>query len=58
VQLIEGLIDQTSAWSVTASTLIASDEEQAGTAPLEEEPPLPQPAPRGNGRNQMVEDLL
>jgi hypothetical protein len=60
VQLIEGLIDQTNAWSVTASTLIASDEEQAGVAPLEEEPPppLPQPTPRGNGRRQAVEDLL
>jgi hypothetical protein len=56
VPLIEGLIEPTIAWSVTTSTLIASDEEQAAGAPVEEEPP--QPAPPGNGRRQMVEDLL
>jgi hypothetical protein len=63
VQLIEGLIDQTIAWSETTSALIAAGEDQSGGAQLEEEPPPPpppvaQPAPRGNGRRQAVEDLL
>jgi hypothetical protein len=66
VPLIEGLMDQTIAWSVTTSTLIAAGEEQAtGTQVEEEAPPTPpqpasrtQPAPRGDARRQMVEDLL
>jgi hypothetical protein len=63
VQLVEGLIDQTIAWSETTSTLIAAGEDQSGGAQFEEEPPPPPPAPpavapRGNGRRQAVEDLL
>jgi len=57
VALIEGMIEQTIAWSVTTSALIASEEEQTSGGPIEEEPPLAQ-APRGNGSRQMVEDLL
>jgi hypothetical protein len=57
VALIEGMIEQTIAWSVTTSALIASEEEQVGGGPIEEEPPLAQ-APRGTGSRQMVEDLL
>jgi len=63
--LIEGLLDQTIAWSVTASKLIGSGEEQPN-APIEEEPPVSAPAARdtpaprgnGNGRRQMEESLL
>jgi hypothetical protein len=62
VQLIEGLIEPTIAWAETTSTLIAAGEDQAGGVQLDEEPPPPpapsQPAPRGNGRRQAVEDLL
>jgi hypothetical protein len=62
VPTIEELLDDTIAWSVATSTLIGLDEEQPAGAPIEEEPPPPmpasQPAPRGNGRRQAVEDLL
>jgi hypothetical protein len=63
VQLIEGMIDQTVAWSEATSTLIAAGEDQPGGAQFEEEPtppppPIVQSAPRGNGRRQAVEDLL
>jgi hypothetical protein len=60
VPLIEELLDPTIAWSITTSALIGLDEEPAAGAPIEEEPPPapPQPAPRGNGRRQLVEDLL
>lgn len=59
VSLIEGLLDQTVAWSVATSQLLAMGEEQANGAPLEDEPPVAaQPAPRGNGRRQMEESLL
>ncbi|MFL5805890.1 MAG: hypothetical protein ACJ8CR_29650 [Roseiflexaceae bacterium] len=59
VPLIEDLLDATIAWSITTSAMIGLDEEQAAGAPIEEEPPPPpQPAPPGNGRRQMVEDLL
>jgi hypothetical protein len=62
VQLIEGLIDATIAWSETTSTLIAVGEDQSAGAQFEEEPPPPPApaaaAPRGNGRRQAVEDLL
>jgi hypothetical protein len=64
--LIEGLLDQTIAWSITASKLIGAGEEQPNGAPIEEEPPPPQPPARavpaqrgnGNGRRQMEESLL
>jgi hypothetical protein len=62
VPLIEGLLDQTIAWSVTTSALIAAGEEQPGSAPpSEDEPPAAQraqPAPRGNGRRQAEESVL
>jgi hypothetical protein len=54
-------MEQTIAWSETTSALIASGEDQSSGAQFEEEPPpalAPQPAPRGNGRRQAVEDLL
>ena len=61
--LIEGLLDQTVAWSVTTSQLIASGEEQGGAAPIEEEPAPAMangraaPAPRA-GRRSADDDLL
>jgi hypothetical protein len=68
VALIEGMLDETIAWSTTSSKLIGAGEEQASGAPAEEEAPPPppppaqaprsQPAPRGNGRRQMEESLL
>jgi hypothetical protein len=69
-ELIEGMLDDTTRWSITASKLIGTGEEVAGGAPMEEEAPVPpsarapqpapQPAPRanGNGRRQMEESLL
>jgi len=65
VALIEGLLDQTLAWSVATSQTLAVGEEQTSGVPIEEEPPIPpQPTPRGqsqpraNGRPQLEESLL
>lgn len=60
VALIEGLLDQTIAWSVTTSALIASGEEQPGAPPPEEElaPAVGRAAPRANGRRTTDDDLL
>lgn len=54
------LLDQTIAWSITASKQIGVGEEQTAGAPYDEEPPLPsRPAPpSGNGRRQLEESLL
>ncbi len=66
VALIEGMLDDTIAWSTTTSKLIGAGEEQGG-GPVEEEAPPPAPpapapraqaAPRGNGRRQVEESLL
>jgi hypothetical protein len=46
--LIEGVLDQTIAWSITTSQLIASGEEQGGAPPIDEEPAMA--APAANGR--------
>ena len=70
--LIEGMLDDTIRWSATSSKLIGMGEEQAGNAPLEEDSPaaaIPNaeprrleartaPAPRGNGRRELEENLL
>jgi len=69
--LIEGMLDDTIRWASTSSKLIGTGEEQAGNAPLEEEPAAPAPAPeprrmegraappaRGNGRRELEENLL
>lgn len=52
VPIIENLLDDTIAWSITTSAMIGLDEEPA--APLEEEPVLV----RSNGRRASAEDLL
>jgi hypothetical protein len=63
VTLIEGIIDQTIAWSLTASTQIAAGEDQ-GSAPMEEEPEAVRAAPvraaqtNGHARRQVEDDLL
>lgn len=63
VELIEGMMNQTIAWSTTVSQMIAAGEEQSSSLPIEEEPPpLPStraPAPsRANGQRQYEENLL
>jgi hypothetical protein len=68
--LIEGMLDDTIRWSASSSKLIGTGEEQAGSAPLDEEPvPAPVAEPRraearsaaparGNGRRELEENLL
>ena len=61
VPLVEGLMDQTIAWSTTTSQLIAAGEEQASGAQVDEEPQAAvrvPPAPPSNGQRQMEESLL
>lgn len=60
VALIEGMLDETIAWSTTTSKLIGAGEEQGNGQVEEEAPPpaAPAPAPRGNGRRQVEESLL
>jgi hypothetical protein len=70
--LIEGMLDDTTRWSITNSKLIGAGEEQPAGAPIDEDPasaPYPTaesrrmegraaPQPRGNGRRELEESLL